>query len=129
VPASGATFTLAASDPAEADLLRQGGAAWFGIERLGLARMEDVGAAIADAGLVAAVERILAEQGCRAARSGTWATGTSTELHVPRDDPGSGRIDVPDRRMRRQRSPWRLQSPAEHGIGVAKRTGSSAGAR
>ncbi len=123
--ASGATFTLASSDPAEADLLRQGRReAWHGIERLGLARMEDVVVPRSRMPeLVAAVERILAEQGMP---GGTFGHVGDGNLHpsfiVPHDDPeGPARIDRARTAVYAATLALGGSVTGEHGIGTAKR--------
>ena len=122
---SGATFTVTATDPAEADLLRQGRrSAWWAIERLGVARMEDVVVPRSRmAELVAAVERILAEEGMPGGTVGHVGDGN---LHpsfiVPRDDPtAEERIDRARHAVYAAALELGGSVTGEHGIGVAKR--------
>ena len=122
---AGATFTVASADPAEADLLRQGRRqAWWAIERLGLARMEDVAVPRSRmAELVAAVERILAEEGMP---GGTFGHVGDGNLHpsfiVPRDDPHAGdRIDRARHKVYAAALELGGTVTGEHGIGLAKR--------
>jgi glycolate oxidase len=122
---AGATFTVTATDPAEADLLRQGRRmAWAAIERLGLARMEDVvvpRSRIPE--LIAAVERVLAEEGMP---GGTFGHVGDGNLHpsfiVPRDDPDAEeRIDRARHAVYAAALALGGSITGEHGIGVAKR--------
>jgi glycolate oxidase len=122
---AGATFTVASTDPAEADLLRQGRrSAWWAIQRLGLARMDDVGvprSRMPD--LVTAVERILAEEGMP---GGTFGHVGDGNLHpsfiVARDDPdASDRIERARGRVYAAALELGGTVTGEHGIGLAKR--------
>jgi glycolate oxidase len=122
---AGATFSVTATDPTEADMLRQGRRmAWAAIERLGLARMEDVvvpRSRIPE--LIAAVERILAEEGMP---GGTFGHVGDGNLHpsfiVPRDDPDAeGRIDRARHAVYAAALELGGSITGEHGIGVAKR--------
>jgi glycolate oxidase len=122
---AGSTFTVTATDPAEADMLRQGRRmAWAGIEKLGLARMEDVAvprSRIAE--LIAAVERILAEEEMP---GGTFGHVGDGNLHpsfiVDRDDPrAEERIDRARHAVYAATLALGGSITGEHGIGVAKR--------
>ncbi len=122
---AGATFTVASTDPAEADLLRQGRRqAWWALERLGLARMEDVAVPRSRMSeLVAAVERILLEEEMP---GGTFGHVGDGNLHptfiVPRDDPhAADRIDHARHRVYAAALELGGTVTGEHGIGVAKR--------
>lgn len=123
--AAAATLTVVSTDPAEADLLRQGRRmAWAAIERLGLARMEDVvvpRSRIPE--LIVAVERILADEGMP---GGTFGHVGDGNLHpsfiVPRDDPrAEERIDRARHAVYAVALELGGSVTGEHGIGVAKR--------
>ncbi len=122
---AGSTFTVSSTDPVEADLLRQGRrSAWWAIERLGLARMEDVAvprSRMAD--LVAEVEQVLDAEGMP---GGTFGHVGDGNLHpsfiVARDDPdGTERIDRARQRVYAAAIALGGTVTGEHGIGLAKR--------
>ncbi len=122
---AGSTFTVASTDPGEADMLRQGRRqAYYALERLGVARMEDVAvprSRMAD--LVEAVERVLGEEGMP---GGTFGHVGDGNLHptfvVPRDDPDAGeRIDRARHKVYQAALDLGGTVTGEHGIGLAKR--------
>jgi glycolate oxidase len=122
---AGSTFTVASTDPGEADMLRQGRRqAYYALERLGVARMEDVAVPRSRmAELVAAVERVLAEEGMP---GGTFGHVGDGNLHptfiVPRDDPSAAeRIDHARHRVYAAAIELGGTVTGEHGIGLVKR--------
>ncbi len=122
---AGSTFTVASTDPGEADMLRQGRRqAYYALERLGVARMEDVAVPRSRmAELVAAVERVLSEEGMP---GGTFGHVGDGNLHptfiVPRDDPSAAdRIDHARHRVYAAAVELGGTVTGEHGIGLVKR--------
>jgi glycolate oxidase len=122
---AGATSVIRATDPQEADWLRQGRRmAYRALERLGIARMEDVGvprARIPD--LVAAIERIGAERGVRI---GTFGHAGDGNLHptfvFDRDDPRAEELTEATRAdLYRAAIALGGTITAEHGVGTARR--------
>ncbi len=123
--ASGASATLLASDPQEADWLRQGRRMAFNaMEQLGVARMEDVGVPrgrILD--MLAAIERIAQEQGLIIATFGHVGDGNlHPNIILDRDDPQG------EARLKRATDALYLEAialggtvTAEHGIGLSRR--------
>jgi glycolate oxidase len=122
---AGASSVIRATDPQEADWLRQGRRMAFrALERLGTARMEDVGvprARIPD--LVAAIERIGAERGVRI---GTFGHAGDGNLHptfvFDRDDPRAEELTEATRAdLYRAAIALGGTITAEHGVGTARR--------
>jgi glycolate oxidase len=122
---AGASSVIRATDPQEADWLRQGRRmAYRALERLGIARMEDVGvprARIPD--LVAAIERIGAERGVRI---GTFGHAGDGNLHptfvFDRDDPRAEELTEATRAdLYRAAIALGGTITAEHGVGTARR--------
>ena len=99
---AGAISTIVAADPAEADLLRQARRLAFNsMERLGVARMEDVGVPRGRVPeLLAEIERIGREQGLLIATFGHVGDGNlHPNIILDRDDPGRrGQAEQGDRR-------------------------------
>lgn len=122
---AGATLVVAASDPQEADWLRQGRrAAYHALERLGTVVMEDVGvprARIAD--MLAAIERIAVEH---AVRIGTFGHAGDGNLHptfvFDRDDPRAAEV-TEAARVDLYRAAVALGGTitGEHGVGLSRR--------
>jgi glycolate oxidase len=122
---AGASSVIRATDPQEADWLRQGRRmAYRALERLGIARMEDVGvprARIPD--LVEAIERIGAERGVRI---GTFGHAGDGNLHptfvFDRDDPRAEELTEATRAdLYRAAIALGGTITAEHGVGTARR--------
>ncbi|MFL5777431.1 MAG: FAD-binding oxidoreductase [Chloroflexota bacterium] len=123
--ASGATLVVIATDPQEADWLRQGRrAAYHALERLGVARMEDVGVPRAS---VAAMLREIERVGERhRVRIGTFGHAGDGNLHptlvFDRDDPAA---EATNEAARADLYAAALSLggtvTGEHGIGLARR--------
>jgi glycolate oxidase len=123
--AAGATSLIHAADPQEADWLRQGRRmAYRALERLGTARMEDVGVPRARVPeLLAAIERIGAAHGVRI---GTFGHAGDGNLHptlvFDRDDPAAEAMTEAVRAdLYRAAIGLGGTITAEHGIGSARR--------
>ncbi len=123
--AAGASSVVRAADPQEADWLRQGRRmAYRALERLGTARMEDVGvprARIPD--LIAAIERIGAAHDVRI---GTFGHAGDGNLHptlvFDRDDPRAEAVTEATRAdLYRAAIGLGGTITAEHGVGTARR--------
>jgi glycolate oxidase len=123
--AAGASSVVRATDPQEADWLRQGRRmAYRALERLGTARMEDVGvprARIPD--LIAAIERIGA---AHEVRIGTFGHAGDGNLHptlvFDRDDPRAEAVTEATRAdLYRAAIDLGGTITAEHGVGTARR--------
>ena len=123
--AAGATQVVQATDPQEADWLRQGRrAAFHALERLGTARMEDVGvprARIPE--MLTAIEGIAAKH---AVRIGTFGHAGDGNLHptlvFERDDPNAEAINEAARGdLYRAAIALGGTITGEHGVGVARR--------
>jgi glycolate oxidase len=122
---SGATDVIRSSDPQEADWLRQGRRSAFpALERLGVARMEDVGvprARIPE--MIRAIERVGERHHVRI---GTFGHAGDGNLHptfvFERDDPRAEEITEAARAdLYREAIALGGTITAEHGIGVARR--------
>jgi glycolate oxidase len=122
---AGASSVIRATDPQEADWLRQGRRmAYRALERLGIARMEDVGvprSRIPE--LVEAIERIGAERGVRI---GTFGHAGDGNLHptfvFDRDDPRAEELTEATRAdLYRAAIALGGTITAEHGVGTARR--------
>jgi len=123
--AAGATQVVQATDAQEADWLRQGRrAAFHALERLGTARMEDVGvprARIPE--MLTAIEEIAAKH---AVRIGTFGHAGDGNLHptlvFERDDPNAEAINEAARGdLYRAAIALGGTITGEHGVGVARR--------
>jgi glycolate oxidase len=122
---AGATQVVEATDPAEADWLRQvRRLAFRAMERLGVARMEDVGvprARVPD--LVAAIERVAAEHDVRC---GTFGHAGDGNLHPTfvwdrGDDGAEGRAHAASEALYAIAIDLGGTVTGEHGIGAARR--------
>lgn len=122
---AGAASTIVAADQAEADLLRQARRLAFNsIERLGVARMEDVGVPRGRVPqLLAAIERIAGEQGLRIATFGHVGDGNlHPNIIFDRDDPdGEAKLGRATDALYRAAIGLGGTVTAEHGIGVSRR--------
>jgi glycolate oxidase len=123
--AAGATLVVAASDPQEADWLRQGRrAAYHALERLGVARMEDVGvprARVAD--MLSAIERVAV---AHRVRIGTFGHAGDGNLHptfvFDRDDPRAEEVTEAARvDLYREAVALGGTITGEHGVGLSRR--------
>jgi glycolate oxidase len=122
---AGATATLIAGDPQEADWLRQGRRMAFNaMEQLGVARMEDVGVPRGRVPeLLAAIERVAQTQGLTIATFGHVGDGNlHPNIILERDDPDG------EARLKRATDALYLAAielggtvTAEHGIGLSRR--------
>ena len=122
---AGATGTLIATDPQEADWLRQGRRMAFNaMERLGVARMEDVGVPRGRVPeLLAEIERIADDQGLTIATFGHVGDGNlHPNIILDRDDPDG------EARLKRATDALYIAAielggtvTAEHGIGISRR--------
>jgi glycolate oxidase len=123
--AAGATATLIASDPQEADWLRQARRmAFHAMERLGVARMEDVGVPRGRVPqLLAAIERIADEQGLLIATFGHVGDGNlHPNIILDRSDPdGEAKLHRATDALYRAAIDLGGTVTAEHGIGLARR--------
>jgi glycolate oxidase len=122
---AGASSVIRATDPQEAEWLRQGRRmAYRALERLGIARMEDVGvprSRIPE--LVEAIERIGTERGVRI---GTFGHAGDGNLHptfvFDRDDPRAEELTEATRAdLYRAAIALGGTITAEHGVGTARR--------
>ena len=113
--AAGASATVIAADPQEADWLRQARRmAFHAMERLGVARMEDVGVPRGRVPeLLAAIERVAAEQNLTIATFGHVGDGNlHPNIILDRDDPeGEARLIGPPTRSTGRPSSWEERSP------------------
>jgi glycolate oxidase len=123
--AAGATQVVQASDPQEADWLRQGRrAAFHALERLGTARMEDVGvprARVPD--MIVAIEAVAAKHDVRI---GTFGHAGDGNLHptfvFERDDPNAEAVNEAARGdLYKAAIALGGTITGEHGVGVARR--------
>jgi glycolate oxidase len=123
--AAGATDTLIAADPQEADWLRQGRRmAFHAMERLGVARMEDVGVPRGRVPeLLVAIERVAAEQGLTIATFGHVGDGNlHPNIILERDDPdGEAKLHRATDALYRAAIALGGTVTAEHGIGLSRR--------
>jgi len=123
--AAGATTTLRANDPQEADWLRQARRqALRALERLGTVRMEDVGVPRARVPeLIRAIEAIAAKHGIRCATLGHAGDGNLHPNFIfDRDDPKADEItEVARAELYRAAIDLGGTVTAEHGIGAARR--------
>ena len=122
---AGATATIIAADAQEADWLRQARRmAFHSMERLGVARMEDVGVPRGRVPeLLAAIERVASEQGLLIATFGHVGDGNlHPNIILDRDDPdGEARLHRATDALYRAAIELGGTVTAEHGIGVARR--------
>jgi glycolate oxidase len=122
---AGAASTIMATDPAEADLLRQARRqAFHSMERLGVARMEDVGVPRGRVpALLAEIERIAAEQGLTIATFGHVGDGNlHPNIILERDDPdGRAKLLRATDALCRAAIGLGGTVTAEHGIGASRR--------
>lgn len=122
---AGAASTITATDPAEADLLRQARRQAFdSMERLGVARMEDVGVPRGRVpALLAEIERIAAEQGLTIATFGHVGDGNlHPNIILERDDPdGRAKLLRATDALCRAAIGLGGTVTAEHGIGASRR--------
>jgi glycolate oxidase len=122
---AGAASTIVAADQAEADLLRQARRLAFNsMERLGVARMEDVGVPRGRVPeLLAEIERIAAEQGLLIATFGHVGDGNlHPNIILDRDDPdGEAKLGRATDALYRAAIALGGTVTAEHGIGVSRR--------
>ena len=123
--AAGATASVIAADPQEADWLRQARRmAFHAMERLGVARMEDVGVPRGRVPeLLAAIERVAAEQGLTIATFGHVGDGNlHPNIILDRDDPdGEAKLGRATDALYRAAIELGGTVTAEHGIGLARR--------
>ena len=122
---AGASATLIAADEQEADWLRQGRRmAFHAMEKLGVARMEDVGVPRGRVPeLLAAIERIADEQGLLIATFGHVGDGNlHPNIVLDRDDPdGEAKLGRATDALYRAAIALGGTVTAEHGIGLARR--------
>ncbi|MDP9483032.1 MAG: FAD-binding protein [Chloroflexota bacterium] len=122
---AGATSSLIAADPQEADWLRQARRmAFHAMEGLGVARMEDVGVPRGRVPeLLAAIERVAAEQGLVIATFGHVGDGNlHPNIILDRDDPeGEAKLLRATDALYRAAISMGGTVTAEHGIGLARR--------
>jgi glycolate oxidase len=123
--AAGATATIRARDAQEADWLRQGRrAAYHALEKLGVARMEDVGVPRARVPeMIRAIERVGEHHGVRI---GTFGHAGDGNLHptfvFERDDPRAAELTEAARAdLYREAIALGGTITAEHGVGVSRR--------
>ena len=123
--AAGATQVVQATDPQEADWLRQGRrAAFHALERLGTARMEDVGVPRARVPeMLVAIEGVAAKHDVRV---GTFGHAGDGNLHptfvFERDDPNAEAINEAARGdLYKAAIALGGTITGEHGVGVARR--------
>jgi glycolate dehydrogenase FAD-linked subunit len=123
--AAGATTTVRANDPQEADWLRQARRlALRALERIGTVRMEDVGvprSRVPD--LIRAIEAIAAKHGIRCATLGHAGDGNLHPNFIfDRDDPNADKItEIARAELYRAAIDLGGTVTAEHGIGAARR--------
>ncbi len=122
---AGASATLLAADEQEADWLRQGRRmAFLAMERLGVARMEDVGVPRGRVPeLLVAIERVASEQGLTIATFGHVGDGNlHPNIILERGDPdGEAKLKRATDALYRAAIELGGTVTAEHGIGVARR--------
>jgi glycolate oxidase len=123
--AAGATQVVQATDPQEADWLRQGRrAAFHALERLGTARMEDVGVPRARVPeMIVAIEGVAAKHDVRI---GTFGHAGDGNLHptfvFERDDPNAEAVNEAARGdLYKAAIALGGTITGEHGVGVARR--------
>jgi glycolate oxidase len=123
--AAGATLVVQAHDPQEADWLRQGRrAAFHALERLGTARMEDVGVPRSRVPeMLTAIEGIAAKH---EVRIGTFGHAGDGNLHptfvFERDDPNAEAVTEAARGdLYRAAIALGGTITGEHGVGMARR--------
>jgi glycolate oxidase len=123
--AAGATATIRARDAQEADWLRQGRrAAYHALEKLGVARMEDVGVPRARVPeMIRAIGRVGEHHGVRI---GTFGHAGDGNLHptfvFERDDPRAAELTEAARAdLYREAIALGGTITAEHGVGVSRR--------
>ncbi len=123
--AAGASATVVAADPQEADWLRQARRmAFHAMERLGVARMEDVGVPRGRVpALLAAIQRVADEQGLVIATFGHVGDGNlHPNIILDRDDPdGEAKLNRATDSLYRAAIDLGGTVTAEHGIGLARR--------
>jgi glycolate oxidase len=123
--ATGSSATLLAADEQEADWLRQGRRmAFHAMERLGVARMEDVGVPRGRVPeMLTAIEGVAAEQGLTIATFGHVGDGNlHPNIVLERDDPdGEAKLKRATDALYRKAVALGGTVTAEHGIGVARR--------
>jgi glycolate oxidase len=122
---AGASSTIVAADPTEADWLRQARRlAFHSMERLGVARMEDVGVPLGRVSeLLVEIERIAAEQGLTIATFGHVGDGNlHPNVILERDDPdGEAKLQATTDALYRAAIALGGTVTAEHGIGLTRR--------
>jgi glycolate oxidase len=122
---AGAASTIVAADQAEADLLRQARRlAFHSMERLGVARMEDVGVPRGRVpAMLAEIERIAAEQALTIATFGHVGDGNlHPNIILERDDPdGRAKLGRATDALYRAAIALGGTVTAEHGIGTSRR--------
>jgi len=122
---AGAVSTIMAADQAEADLLRQARRLAFNsMERLGVARMEDVGVPRGRVPeLLAEIQRIGREQGLTIATFGHVGDGNlHPNIILERDDPdGQAKLERACDALYRAAIALGGTVTAEHGIGASRR--------
>ncbi len=122
---AGAGSTIVAADQAEADMLRQARRLAFNsMERLGVARMEDVGVPRGRVPeLLAEIERIGREQGLTIATFGHVGDGNlHPNIILERDDPnGEAKLERACDALYRAAIALGGTVTAEHGIGASRR--------
>ncbi len=123
--AAGSSSTVVSNDPQEADWLRQARRlAFHSMERIGVARMEDVGVPRGRVSeLLAAIERIGREQGLTIATFGHVGDGNlHPNIIMERDDPdGEGKLGRATDALYRAAIALGGTVTAEHGIGLSRR--------
>ena len=123
--AAGATASVIAADPREADWLRQARRlALRALERQGTVRMEDVGVPRGRVPeLLAAIERVAAEQGLTIATFGHVGDGNlHPNIILDRDDPdGEAKLGRATDALYRAAIELGGTVTAEHGIGLSRR--------
>jgi glycolate oxidase len=123
--AAGATTTVRANDPQEADWLRQARRlALRALERIGTVRMEDVGvprSRVPD--LIRAIEAIATKHGIRCATLGHAGDGNLHPNFIfDRDDPNADKVtEIARAELYRAAIDLGGTVTAEHGIGAARR--------
>jgi glycolate oxidase len=122
---SGSSSTILATDPQEADWLRQARRlAFHSMERLGVARMEDVGVPRGRVPeMLAAIERVADEQGLTIATFGHVGDGNlHPNIILDRDDPdGEAKLHRATDALYRAAIALGGTVTAEHGIGLSRR--------
>ena len=122
---AGAISTIVAADAAEADMLRQARRLAFNsMERLGVARMEDVGVPRGRVpALLVEIERIGREQGLVIATFGHVGDGNlHPNIILDRDDPdGEAKLNKATDALYRAAIALGGTVTAEHGIGTSRR--------